>query len=184
MTEEKIAAAEVARKIVEEVFGIDILHKSRVRERVDARMVYAKILRQSGLTTTFIAKTLGKDHSTVVHYCSIADNMIETNKEFKYKYKLCYERFNGESPIEQGYSRQELIENLISSKRTISELDKEILMLKEMLNDLKDWKYKKEKDERLYGKIFQVIRERTPLEQTHIIERRVHNMFNTHYIDD
>ena len=57
------------QKIIETVFDVNLLDKSRRREIVEARIVYSNILHEvNNLTISAIAKTLGKNHATVIHY--------------------------------------------------------------------------------------------------------------------
>jgi len=54
--------------IVNTEFNLDILKKCRQRPYVDARRVYAQVMRDRGYSLTAIGRSLGKDHATILHY--------------------------------------------------------------------------------------------------------------------
>jgi len=122
MHKDKIAKARELREIIEEVFGLDIMLKNRSRKRVDARIVYAKILRENGYSFPQIGDLLAKDHSTIIHYCSLFDTTIHYIPELKKKYKMCSDIFRGETINEQYYTKQELIVELLKTREELSSL--------------------------------------------------------------
>jgi len=175
MKEEKLLKARELRKVVEEVFGLDIMLKNRSRQRVDARIVYAKILREHGYTFKQIGRLLVKDHSTIIHYCSMFDRgEIDYIPELKKKYRLCRDMFRGEAPIEHLYTKDELISELIKTKQELS-----LLHLK--YEELKNYKQQRDMEEHKWGSIYRLIRERTPKYMEDAVERRINAMFNTNY---
>jgi len=75
----------------------DIISKSRKREFVDARRMLCFILHKKAQRTSqevseFI--NCNKDHATVLYHCRMAQNLIETDRNFKDIYHslkyLCY----------------------------------------------------------------------------------------------
>lgn len=115
---------EKLKKIVNEIFSVDIESKSRKRDLVDARKIYAKILREQGYGYEKIAKTINKDHATIIHYLKYIDHILSYDKDLMDKYMACelsfgrikkyelndmlndfikhiefFERQNGKSPI-------------------------------------------------------------------------------------
>jgi hypothetical protein len=174
MKEEKLLKARELRKVVEEVFGLDIMLKNRSRQRVDARIVYAKILREHGYTFPQIGSLLVKDHSTIIHYCSMFDEAIDFIPELKKKYRLCRDMFRGEASAEHLYTKDELINELIKTKQELS-----LLHLK--YEELKNYKHQRDMEEQKWGGIYKLIRERTPRDMEDVVERRINAMFNTSY---
>ena len=81
------------KKIINEVFIVDIDSKRRKRRIVDARIVYAKILRDLGYPYEQIADTINKDHSTIVYYIKNIDNLLEFDSTFKKRYNICKKKF-------------------------------------------------------------------------------------------
>jgi len=75
--------------IIETYYGLGggaIKIKTRKREIVQARqiaMYFSKLL--TGLSLAKIGKSIGnKDHATVLHACKTVNNLIDTDKKFKY----------------------------------------------------------------------------------------------------
>lgn len=77
------------KKIINEVFSIDLESESRKREVVDARKVYTKILRDNGYRYEAIANSIKKDHSTIVHYIKNINNILSYDKHLMDKYIAC-----------------------------------------------------------------------------------------------
>ena len=75
---------------VEEITGIKkdlILSKKRKQDVAMARNIIGYILHKGvGMTTTSVAKTLKRDHSTVVYY----NRMFETNYNYYKEYRVIY----------------------------------------------------------------------------------------------
>ena len=82
---------ETVKDVVERVFNVNIFKNVRTRRHVEARMVYAKILRDSGHTYTAIGKSIYRDHSTIIHYTKLIDDLMSTEKYLKEKYVMCKE---------------------------------------------------------------------------------------------
>lgn len=80
---------EKLKKIVNEVFSVDLESKNRKRDVVDARKVYAKILREAGYRYEKIAKSINKDHSTIIHYVENIENILSYDKDLMDKYMAC-----------------------------------------------------------------------------------------------
>ncbi len=174
MKENKLSKVRELKKIVEGVFGLDIMVKNRSRDRVDARIICAKILRESGYKLKDIGEILAKDHSTIIHYCNLYDNTLRHIPELQYKYITCLEMFGKEHELNPNYTKQELIKELLNTKKELS-----LLHLKyAKLNSYKD---KKEMEESKWGRIYKLIKERTPNNMEEVVERRINAMFNTNY---
>lgn len=75
---------------IEEVFK-----KTRKREVVDARRVYGYFMRkETKLSHALIAKPMGKDHSTNVHYVKTTKNLMASDRIFAKKVKNINETLN------------------------------------------------------------------------------------------
>jgi len=85
----------VIRNLVEKHFNIDISNKSRKFEYVFARACYYKICRDfGGYTYIKIAKTLNKNHATVLHALKELEFMAKHDKYFLKKYNSLMAKFN------------------------------------------------------------------------------------------
>jgi len=85
--------AQKAREIVEEVMLVSLSSKRRTREIVDGKMIYSKLLRERGYTLKTIGETLGKDHTTIIHYIRSIENLIETEPNINNAYAKCRDIF-------------------------------------------------------------------------------------------
>ena len=77
------------RQAVNSVFGVNILDKCRKRNYVDARMVYAKILRDERTPYQVIGQSLLKNHASIVYYIKSIDWLLEHDKLLRRKYRHC-----------------------------------------------------------------------------------------------
>jgi len=74
---------------------LELLERTRKMIIVDARRLVAKILRDRNYTFSAIGKLLGNlDHSSIIHYCKSAENLIKTDKVFRTSYEDIVEIIN------------------------------------------------------------------------------------------
>jgi hypothetical protein len=141
------------------VTGVSILAKNRKRFVVEARMIYSTLLREAGYSLPFIAETLDKDHTTIIHYVQSLKDLKETDMHTMRKYLRCRELFLSEKqPV-----------NLVDD---CENLRAEIYLLKEELAQLKI------ADESRLMKIIKLIEENTPVGHELIVERKIRKMFD------
>ncbi len=78
-------------EIVSDTLKIDILEKTRKREYSDGRKIASMLLRDYTLSSMeIIGIKLGNyNHSTIVHNIKKASYLLEYDKIFKSKFKLC-----------------------------------------------------------------------------------------------
>jgi NADPH-dependent 7-cyano-7-deazaguanine reductase QueF len=82
--------------------------------------------------------------------------------------------FGKEHELNPNYTKQELIKELLNTRKELS-----LLHLKyAKLNSYRD---KKEFEESKWGRIYKLIKERTPNNMEEVVERRINAMFNTNY---
>jgi hypothetical protein len=77
------------KRIVNDVFLVDIEIQSSVRRVVDARKVYSKILRDSGCSYELIGETINKDHASIIHYVKTVEHLLFYDKNLRDKYVAC-----------------------------------------------------------------------------------------------
>ena len=88
------------RDIVNNIFNVNLDSNRRERKLVDARRVYSKVLRDRGYTYEIIARSISRDHATVIHYMSSIDSILLYDKPLRDKYLTCKEMFlEGKSPL-------------------------------------------------------------------------------------
>ena len=81
------------KRIVNAIFLVNLDSKSRERNIVDARKIYAKMLRDSGFSYEAIGKTIGKCHATIVHYINNVEYILSYDKRLRDKYIACKNDF-------------------------------------------------------------------------------------------
>lgn len=158
---------ELLKGIIEEAFLVKLLSRDRKRDNVDARMIFAKILRERGYTYKSIGNYLYKDHSTIIHYTQQASNLIRTDKKTMELYIQCRNTFlENTDPI------------ILHTDR---DLVKEILSLRNQMDDLV-WQYQEAKStEKKYKRlesIINLIDVRTPTGSENVIKKKINEMFN------
>ena len=84
---------ETAKKIINIIYGVDIDEETRKRPVVDARRAYSKILRDAGYSFQYIASTLNKDHTSIVHYVKSIESLLEYDSAFEKKFILAKQNF-------------------------------------------------------------------------------------------
>lgn len=80
---------EYTKNVVESLLSVNILINSRERKNVDARMIYCKIMRNSGYTLSEIGESISKHHSTIVHYMKQFEVLYEFDNSVKDSYDKC-----------------------------------------------------------------------------------------------
>lgn len=164
-TEDPRNDVEIVRRIVEQVTGANLLQNSRKRAIVEARVIYATLLRDAGHSFPFIADTLGKDHTTIIHYMKLSKNLKETDRQMKKRLYKCRELFISEK------------QPVILSELTDYEDELEKLKMKiELMND--ELVQLKNSDKLRLGKIFKLITDNTPKGYELIVERKIRMLFN------
>ena len=134
------------KRIVEEHFKMDISIVTRELPVVFARACYYKICRDMlGVSYGRIAKTVNKNHATVMHGIKMVNNLIETDRQYKNEYQKLINKFSKYNKIkEQMTINQLLVEYnklLVMCGRkdkTIKEKEQEIKILEETIYRLAD----------------------------------------------
>lgn len=80
------------KKRINKFLNIDIDNQTRQREYVEARMIYYWLCFYfTNMNLSNIAKTLKKNHATVIHAIKNFPIFMETDKQFKEKFLAIYE---------------------------------------------------------------------------------------------
>jgi hypothetical protein len=159
------------KQIVELVTGVKIIENNRKREVIDARMIYAKILRERGASLVSIGMTINKDHTTIIHYLRTMDSLLITDREVIRKYIKSKELLL--------LDEQDL--NLLNENDTVSELSrlKETLEISEKkVKLLQDENEKLNREMERFRGILKIIDEATPMGQEKIVERKIKRMLD------
>ena len=66
--------------IIEEYLNVNLHDPTRKQENVTGRMIYYKILREHKYGYQAIARTLGKNHATVIHAINTFNDLYQLQK--------------------------------------------------------------------------------------------------------
>lgn len=105
------------REIIIDILNVDVVKRGRNRDVVDARRIYAKILKDMGYSLTEIGLSLGREHTIIIHYIETAKAFMNIDYQWSNKYMKCRDRFYE--------NRTELKINDVELKKSVSELKKE-----------------------------------------------------------
>lgn len=159
---------EALQSIIKDVFNVNIMKTTRKRELVDARIIYSKILRERGYTLKTIGVSLGKDHSTILHYMSMVDFILKQDDRLLERYMQCRDEFlKDRQPIIKNATEKELMDRINSLNKRLDDL---LLERNNILNlEIKN---------RRLESIIDLINARTPQGTERIIEKKINQMFN------
>lgn len=80
------------KKRINDYFDIDIKEPTRIEKYVEARMIYYWLCYYfTNMNLSKIAKTVNKNHATVLHGIKNFPIFMETDKQFKEKFLAIYE---------------------------------------------------------------------------------------------
>jgi hypothetical protein len=159
--------SEQLKEIIKRKLKINVMDRKRSRDIVDARMIYTKILRDRGYTVTNISSSINKDHTTIVYYMSIVDDIFYQFPAIKDRYITC----NDEFMKDRGPLREHK-DSLIRKK--IESLETQVQRLEEMREYVEA---NKTKYRRLQN-IIELIDSRTRMGEEKLMEKRINEMFN------
>lgn len=158
-------------KVIIDVLNIDVLNPRRTRGEVDARRVFAKILRDRGFSYQKIGNALGKNHSTIIHYIRNIEELLKYDKSFISMYsRVLKEHQLGYDPI-MDMLENELRDKVREQRKTIDDLSLKIRQLSEQLRE------KRHRDSRL-DDIVKVLQLRMPEGAEKLVEAKLISMLN------
>jgi hypothetical protein len=156
-------------EFLESFFGFSLSDKSRKRSMVEARIIYAKIMKiYTATSLSDIGRAIGKDHATIIHYLTNFKWLKKNDIAFSSKYDTVadmYEEFRATWFNEDRFDDKKQIQLLKSS-------------IEKMTTE-------KEKYEKYFKKIkridsiVQLIEERTPRGEEEYVESKINRMFNS-----
>ena len=147
--------------IIKNVMNVDITKKTNERIYVDGRMVFSKILTDRGYGIATLGRALKKHHSSIIHYRSSANDLLDTNELFAEKYFACKDKF---------MSDKEDVFKISNKEQLLNQIDALILDRNALLKEV-------QKHRRLKN-IIEYIDKRTPNGKESIVLRKINLMFN------
>lgn len=126
------------KKIVNDVFLVDLQLKDRKRDVVDARKVYSKILRDNGYSYELIGETIGKDHATIIHYVKNIEYLLTYDRILIDKYVACKNVFiKKKKSISEQVKKD--VDIYVTVVRLTNELQEVIESKNKILNEFVDY---------------------------------------------
>jgi hypothetical protein len=126
---------------ISKVLGVDILDKRRKRELINGRMIYYALLRDMDYSWTSIARSVHKNHATIINAYRAFEDLVSYDRELQSDYDMVkanfYER-NNEHPF-QYVSRMRLLDDAIDLEKQNKKLTLQVNEL--MLNKEQNEKY-------------------------------------------
>lgn len=158
--------------IVNEVFDIDVMAKTRKNAVVEGRIVYAEILMKEGsktLSTT--ARSLNKHHATVIHYNKQFKYIIKADDRLFEMYSRCVKLF-----LEEVSFKQEL--NSLQYRNLIFSLENKIKRLTLDINSLTLNQAVFKKREKKFFEIYKTIHARVDNTNITQVTRKLNTYLN------
>ena len=97
------------KTIVDTEFDLDILDKCRKAEYVNARLIYSYILRRRGVGLVRIAKSIDKNHATILYLVNNAPFYLKQDQDLEHSYENCLRMFENHYFPVIDYTRRELL---------------------------------------------------------------------------
>lgn len=162
--------AQLLGDIVSNAFGADVFENIRLRQNVNARMIFSKILSDEGLSSSEIGRMLNKTHATILHYNKKLHFFLKYDQALNQKYIRCLHQYNNKSI--NTLSKGKLLDDIYNLKNELSELQE--------LYDLskKSSKEESRNEDRLLG-IYKIIKDRTKIGDEDEMEIRINRLYNT-----
>jgi hypothetical protein len=156
-------------EFLESFFGMSLAEKSRKRSMVEARMIYAKLMKVYTRTSlSDIGRAIDRDHATIIHYLTNFKWLKKTDQAFSSKYDTVadmYEEFRATWFNEDRFDDKKQIQLLKSS-------------IEKMTTERDRYEKYFKKIERI-DSIVQLIEERTPKGEEEYVESKINRMFNS-----
>jgi len=153
--------------IIEDSFLVKLMSNNRRREVVNARMVFAKIIRERGHTFKSIGIYLKKDHSTIIHYVEQASNIVKQEKNLMDLYIDCKNKFLENREPLVAHTDRDLVREILSLRNQLDDLILDYQNLRAYID-----KYERIKN------IINLIDARTEVGKENLIKKRINEMFN------
>ena len=147
--------------IIKNVMNVDITKKTNERIYVDGRMIFSKILNDRGYGIAILGRALKKHHSSIIHYRTSANDLLDTNELFAQKYFACKNKF---------MSDKEDVFKISNKEQLLNQIDALILDRNALLKEV-------QKHRRLKS-IIEYIDKRTPNGKESLVLRKINLMFN------
>ena len=130
-------------KLIEEYLSVDVENKTRKQEYINARMIYYKLLTECRYSYTAIARSLNKNHATIMHGLNLFEDLFDIDNELREYYYLIRQLFFDErsnSPHKFS-TRQELLVSINDLENQNKSLNLLVERLKDSLKSYQKYDY-------------------------------------------
>lgn len=155
---------------VNDYFNLDIHSKCREVSYVMARSIYYAILRELGYGYSAIAKSLDKNHATIIHSLKTLDDLMSYDKNLKHDFQVVRDIFFDDASNFHfiNSTRSDLIKQTINLQKQNNSLNLSIERLNDSLNQ-----------RGRYEQIVNQLEERNLTdEQLSLVSRKLNNILN------
>jgi hypothetical protein len=154
---------------VEEFVGFKICNNSRKRPIVEARMMYAKLMkRYTRCSLSEIGKYVDKDHATIIHYLNNFTWLKKTDQPFSTKFDLLTEMY-------EDFRKAWFDDDVYDDKKKIKFLE---LALNKVTEEKNKYELYFNRIERI-DSIVQLLEQRIPKGEEEYAEQKINRMFNS-----
>lgn len=162
-------------EIIKVHLNVDVVEdKSRDRDNVDARMIWANILFKKGYGCSALARYLRMNHATMLHYRRVFDNYQKSDLILRDKYITIANEFNEEFDPVFYLTNTELKKEVFSLRNEIKALTCERDELQDKCNQYED-------TEERFDEIFKLIKERTMRGEEEYTLKKLNTFYNGVY---
>jgi hypothetical protein len=163
------------RNIIEMVMLVGLMETNRRRCVVEARMMYAYILRELNYSLNRIGMSLKKDHTTIIHYLSAFRKLLEVDKELLRKYHKCRDMFMEDRDPELIKKRDDLKSEVF---RLSTKLEVVTIENKNLEKEIKKLKEESKAGDKRFNRIIKFMEENVPKGHEFIFERKIIKLFD------
>jgi hypothetical protein len=111
-------------EVINQTFSLDLMEKTRRREYVEARMVFAFILLEQGASVTEVSRYLSMHHASVLHYRKKFPWLLKTEKMLRERYEhvIAVYKPTPTTPDVYGFSNHQLIQEVLRLRTQVNNL--------------------------------------------------------------
>tara|TARA_R110001592_G_scaffold355102_1_gene655384 strand:- start:1147 stop:1635 length:489 start_codon:yes stop_codon:yes gene_type:complete len=161
--------------VIDTLLGVNVKKtKQRLRHIVNAKMIYAEVLRDLGYGCSIIAKSLKMNHATILHYFKVFPGYIASDSLLRNNYERIKSEFDKEYDPIYYLSDNELKKEIISLR-----IEKELLTSE--LSNANSALFIIETKENRFKDIFDLIESRTRVGTDEEILSKLNRFYNGVY---
>lgn len=111
--------------IINNEYGLDILESTRDKYRVEARVIFSKIMKsQCNYGYTKIGRVLHKNHATIIYYIKIFDDWFDYDQLFRDRYLKILDVYSSRAELKDINTANKLIYDNVVLEGKIKKLEK------------------------------------------------------------